>query len=104
MQLMKEKSKKKKVLMPAEMHCRHMCCWMNWKKENMMLHLGAVEEMKKKQEPKKDFSAIAMSSDNGIPKTSALNYGIYLMAANTTANISVYFQSATGQNSMSGVI
>ena len=53
----------------------------------MMLLLVEQEEMKKKQELKKDFSLIEMISDSGILKINVQNYGIYTMGKKPKVNL-----------------
>src|SRR6059058_6649995 len=70
-----------------------------------LTHVSAAPaEMKKKQERKKGFFPYGTNSDSGIPKDSARNCGISIMAKFKKAKMFVYFQSATGPNWMYGII
>ena len=56
-----------------------------------MLPSAVLEEMKKKQERKRDSFHTEMSLDNGIQKINDPNCGIYLIVKNTMGNIFVFF-------------
>ena len=56
-----------------------------------MLPLEVAVEMKKKREPKSVFSLTAMHLDNGIPKTSVLNCGIFSMVEKARVNTFGFF-------------
>src|SRR5580765_8295052 len=60
------------------------------------------EEMKRKQEQRRDFFHTGMNSDNGIRKIKDLNCGIYLTGKKIRGNIFVFFRSATGLKWTSG--
>ena len=63
-----------------------------------------LEEIRKKQELRKDSFRTEMNSDNGIQKIKDQNFGIYLMGEKKLANILEYFQFQTGQKWMYGNI
>src|SRR6478752_4030868 len=86
------------------MHFKPTRCWIRSKNLDLMPALVVPGGMKRKQEPRKEFFRYAMNSARGIPRDKDQNCGIFTMAKFKKVKMYGYSQSATGQNSIYGII
>src|ERR1700750_2971853 len=86
------------------MHFKLSRCWIQLRNLDLMPVSEAPGEMKRKQELKKEFFQFVTNSVSGIPKDKDRNSGISTTAKFKKVKTFEYFQSATGRNSIYGII
>ena len=64
----------------------------------MMLLLEALEEMRKNQEPKKEFFHLEHPLINGILKINVQNFGLYIILELIRVKVPEFFHYQIGQS------